>query len=208
MIATLISSGSIGAALAGGPRLDSFDDSTREGANCWVDGYDAGFAGKYDKGRADECANEKYDEYNASWDGACENAGYVLDECEGFKNNPVDIEDHEALQDENKQSCRNDGQNDGEADNPYDRDRANGCSEYGGMYRDGYQFACQRDSTESSCELLIRGHQSYCPSHPDIVACVEFLHNATNKKPAESGTCAGMGDSRPQFTCFKGLRVI
>ena len=36
----------------------ALDDSTNEGADCWVDGYDAGFAGKYDKDRADECANE------------------------------------------------------------------------------------------------------------------------------------------------------
>jgi hypothetical protein len=40
---------------ASGPRLDYPDDATEEGAYCWVDGYDAGFAGKYDKDRADEC---------------------------------------------------------------------------------------------------------------------------------------------------------
>ena len=44
---------------AGGPRLDYYSDSTKEGAACWVDGYDSGFAGKYDRQRADECANEK-----------------------------------------------------------------------------------------------------------------------------------------------------
>ena len=53
---------------AGGPRLDSSDGGTAEDAQCWVDGYDAGFAGKYDKGRADECINEEYDEYNAAGD--------------------------------------------------------------------------------------------------------------------------------------------
>jgi hypothetical protein len=36
---------------AGGPRLDYPEDATEEGADCWVDGYDAGFAGKYDKNR-------------------------------------------------------------------------------------------------------------------------------------------------------------
>jgi hypothetical protein len=50
---------------AGGPRLDSSDGGTAEDAECWVDGYDAGFAGKYDKSRADECVNEGYDEYNS-----------------------------------------------------------------------------------------------------------------------------------------------
>ena len=29
---------------AGGPRLDYNDDSTEEGAYCWIDGFDAGFA--------------------------------------------------------------------------------------------------------------------------------------------------------------------
>ena len=37
---------------AGGPRLDYGDDVTEEAADCWVDGYDAGFAGKYDSDRA------------------------------------------------------------------------------------------------------------------------------------------------------------
>jgi hypothetical protein len=85
---------------AGGPRLDYPDDATKEGADCWVDGYDAGFAGKYDKGRADECAIEEDDEYNSSWNVACENGGHTEDECNGFKNNPVDIENHESLQQE------------------------------------------------------------------------------------------------------------
>lgn len=31
---------------AGGPRLDYGDDVTDEEADCWVDGYDAGFAGQ------------------------------------------------------------------------------------------------------------------------------------------------------------------
>ena len=29
--------------------------------------------------------------YNSSWGYACKDAGYMPDECEGFKNNPVDI---------------------------------------------------------------------------------------------------------------------
>lgn len=43
---------------AGGPKLDWPEDSTSEGKDCWVDGYDAGFAVKYDKDRADRCALE------------------------------------------------------------------------------------------------------------------------------------------------------
>jgi hypothetical protein len=53
---------------AGGPRLDWPEDSK----DCWVEGYDAGFAQKYDKDRADQCAQEN-DEYNRSW-------GYALAE--------------------------------------------------------------------------------------------------------------------------------
>jgi hypothetical protein len=34
---------------ASGPRLDYPEDSTDEGKDCWVEGYDAGFAQKYDK---------------------------------------------------------------------------------------------------------------------------------------------------------------
>ena len=189
---------------AGGPRLDYGDDVTKEEADCWVDGYDAGFAGKYDKSRADECKElgSGTDQYNSAWGYACKGAGYMPDECESFKNNPVDIEDYESLQQENTQACLNDGRNDG-ADKPYDKDRAKGCSEYGGQYREGYKSACQDDNTESTCELLILGEEGYCPRHPDIVACVEYLHNATNKGPAETGICAGIGDPRPYVTCAK-----
>jgi hypothetical protein len=38
-------------AYAGGPRLDWPEDSSDEGKDCWVEGYDAGFAQKYDKER-------------------------------------------------------------------------------------------------------------------------------------------------------------
>lgn len=54
-------------AYAGGPRYDSPDDTTLEGGQCWVDGYDAGFAGKYDEDRADECTEKGDDLYNSSW---------------------------------------------------------------------------------------------------------------------------------------------
>ena len=111
------------------------------------------------------------------------------DECEGFKNNPVNIEDHEALQQENAQNCRNDGKNDAEADIPFNEDRDSGCDEYNPDYEDGYNAGCIIDTTTATCELLIKGEKNYCPSHPDIVACVEFLHNATNKLPeSQTGT--------------------
>jgi hypothetical protein len=41
-------------------------------------------------------------------------------------NNPVDIENHEALQQENKSNCYYDGVEDSKADNPYHKDRSSG----------------------------------------------------------------------------------
>jgi hypothetical protein len=77
---------------ASGPRLDYPEDATEEGAYCWIDGYDAGFAGKYDKDRADECAILADDEYNSAWKYGCKDAGYLPNECQYFKNNPDDLE--------------------------------------------------------------------------------------------------------------------
>jgi hypothetical protein len=50
-------------AFASGPRLDTGDDATREEHDCWVDGYDSGFAGKYDCDRGRECIDHS-DNYN------------------------------------------------------------------------------------------------------------------------------------------------
>ncbi|MGC1135795.1 MAG: hypothetical protein WA941_23425 [Nitrososphaeraceae archaeon] len=191
---------------AGGPRLDYGDDVTEEEADCWVDGYDAGFAGKYDKDKADKCkelgTETGPDQYNSAWGYACKNAGYMPDECENFKNNPIDIQDHEVLQQENSQNCWNDGYEDAKADKPFNKDRDHGCDEYYPDYTNGYNSGCIIDATQSSCDLLIRGEAGYCPWHPDIVACVDFLHNATNKQTESPyGTCAGMGDPRPQIIC-------
>ena len=51
---------------AGGPRHDSDEKYNHiPGAGqCWVDGFDAGFAGKYDIGRAEDC-EDRGDQYNA-----------------------------------------------------------------------------------------------------------------------------------------------
>jgi hypothetical protein len=48
----------VSSVFAGGPRLDYPYPGTDEEADCWVDGYDAGFAGKYDKDRAKECLED------------------------------------------------------------------------------------------------------------------------------------------------------
>ncbi len=42
----------VASVFASGPRLDSGDDATQEEHDCWVDGYDSGFAGKYDSDKS------------------------------------------------------------------------------------------------------------------------------------------------------------
>ena len=62
---------------ASGPRMD-YDERYEDipGApECWVDGYDAGFAGKYNIDRANECKDIPGDQYNASWEYGCADSG-------------------------------------------------------------------------------------------------------------------------------------
>ena len=89
-IALVIILATIANVYAGEPRLDWPEDSSNEGKDCWVEGYDSGFAGKYDKEKADRYAQEN-DEYNRSWGYACRDAGFTENECNDFKNNPVDL---------------------------------------------------------------------------------------------------------------------
>jgi hypothetical protein len=189
---------------ATGVRVDSGDDATQEEHDCWINGYDSGFAGKYDRDRARECIDHS-DNYNHMWAYGCEDALRTEEECGNLINNPVEIEDFEALKQENDRTCYDAGKEYGEADRPYNRDRASGCQEFEGIgdgYEGGYQFGCETHTTQASCELLISGEKNYCPNHPDIVACVEFLHNATNKQIENPlSTCAGMGDPRPNIIC-------
>ena len=144
---------------AGGPRLDWPEDSSDEGKDCWVEGYDAGFAGKYDKERADRCAQEN-DEYNRSWGYACIDGGLTKLDCDQIKDNPTNLE-NESLKEENTSGCFNDGLDDGKAHRPFNKDRASACSEYGSQYEIAYQTGCESDSTEESCELIIEGEEWY-----------------------------------------------
>ena len=179
---------------AGGPTLD-YDERYEDvpGApECWVDGYDAGFAQKYDKDRADECADIPGDQYNASWGYGCIDSGLTEADCNDIKDNPQDIENHEALQEENRRACYDDGYEDGKNSNSFNNDRDNGCSEYGNAYEGGFSVGCQsvEGNTYDSCELKIEGHERYCPDNPDDPACREFLHDASNKQPHSTiGAC-------------------
>ena len=188
---------------ASGPRLDYPEDgdATEIVNDCWVNGYDSGFAGKYDSERAIECY-EGGDAYNSSWDGACEDATRTEKECNEIMNNTVEIQDYEELINEINVACRNDGTEDAEADKPFNKDRDTGCDEFDDQYGDAYKAACESYNTESVCALIMTGEKNYCPDHPDIVACVDFLHNATNKQTENPySVCAGMGDPRPNIIC-------
>jgi hypothetical protein len=84
---------------AGGPRHD-YDDRYSHiprAPECWTDGYDAGFANKYDEDRDGECEN-KGDQYNVGFGYGCIDSGQTKDECEDIKNDPTDLESHKQLQ--------------------------------------------------------------------------------------------------------------
>jgi hypothetical protein len=82
---------------------------------------------------------------------------------------------------EEEADCWVDGYEDAKADKPFNKDRDHGCDEYYPDYTNGFNSGCIIDATQSSCDLLIRGEASYCSWHPDIAACMDFLHNAPNK---------------------------
>jgi len=194
---------------AGGPRLNYPEDgeASPEENDCHLNGYDSGFAGKYNKDRADECQYGEKNHYNFAWDIGCEDRALTGAECGKLINNPVEIKDYGALQDENESFCYNTGQEDGEAGKPYNEALEDGCYEFGGYtrgYTPGYQSGCEKHSTESTCELVYEDKNNYCPKHPDVSGCVDFLHNATNKaKENPDSVCAGMGDPRPNIVCFQ-----
>lgn len=88
---------------AGGPRAD-YDEAYQdiEGApECWVDGYDAGFAGVYDRQRANECSKIPGDQYNVSWKWGCEGGGFDEYRCKNIKKYSDVRIDHEILQNAN-----------------------------------------------------------------------------------------------------------
>src|SRR5215510_181850 len=82
------------AAYASGIRHDSGDDATAEDHGYWIDSYDSGFAGRYDKDRTDEYReNEDVYNYNWTWDKGCEDSTRTEVECNELINNPVKVDD-------------------------------------------------------------------------------------------------------------------
>lgn len=147
----MVLSTSVSAAFAGGPRMDwdeRFEDIP--GApECWVDGYDAGFAQIYDKVRADECKDIPGDQYNASWKYGCIDSGRTETDCDNIKNNPI-TGNPKILKEENRRTCYDDGYDDGN-NFRYDHERRYRCSEFGDPYRDGFMAACQFENTYDFC---------------------------------------------------------
>ena len=89
-------------AFASGIRGDSDEYATVEESRCWVNGYDSGFAGKYDKTKHDECLeNSTNDYYDQTWDIGCEDSTRTEKQCEELKNKPVKIESFKKLKAEN-----------------------------------------------------------------------------------------------------------
>jgi hypothetical protein len=193
-IISLLMLTTISSTYAGGPRLD-YDEAYEDvpGApECWVDGYDAGFAAVYDKDRANECEDIPGDQYNRSWPYGCKDRGLTVDECNDIKNNPNNNVNHESLQEENRRDCYDDGYDDGKNSNSFNKDREGGCSEYSSSYESGFSAGCQsvEGNTYDSCQLIIQGHENYCPSNPDDPACTEFLRDVSNKQPHSTiGAC-------------------
>lgn len=142
-------------AYAGGPRLDADERYSYipEAGDCWVDGYDAGFANKYDKDRADECNEIPGDQYNASWGYGCVDSGLTKAECDDIRENDDEDLNHESLYEENTQRCYDDGYEDGQ-NNPYDHERDFRCDEFGSPeYYDGFIAGCvDADNTKEICE--------------------------------------------------------
>lgn len=142
-------------AYAGGPRLD-YDEAYTDipGApECWVDGYDSGFAGKYDKDRAGKCNEIEGDQYNAAWGYGCKYAGYTEQECSNIKEGNDSI-NYDSLKEEIAGKCWDDGYEDGR-NHPFDHDRNRGCDDYGRSYYDGFIAGCVsvEGNTKEVCEL-------------------------------------------------------
>lgn len=193
---------------ATGIRHDPGDDATEEESECFVNGYDSGFAGKYDKDRAKECI-EHSNQYNEMWSVGCEHSLRTESECAELINNPVEIEDYKELKFENDRTCNDAGFEDGKA-GTYNEERNRGCYEFGD-YENQFQLGCETHTTESSCKLMYEDKSYFCPNNPDIAGCVEFLHNATNKMPGESSfntNCANLnticpGEPNPEKYCLQ-----
>lgn len=164
----------------GGPRGDSPENASEEVYDCWANGFDSGFAGKYDSDRASWCYENGDDAYNDVWDVGCKYGSHIEEECNDIRNNPVEIEDFSKLVGENNRSCYNAGFEDGETGKPFNKDRNSYCNEYDRRYEAGYQNGCETHTAESSCELLYKDKRFYCRDHPDVGGCVDFLHNATD----------------------------
>lgn len=139
---------------AGGPRYDGPEDASQEVGDCYREGYESGFAHRYNEDRADECEEDGKDWYNISWEHACIDSGQTKQDCNNFKerNDGNYKEDLDDLGNENMDKCYDDGFED-EQNNPFDRDRFEGCHDYQDMYYKGFIEACESaGNSKETCE--------------------------------------------------------
>ena len=139
---------------AGGPRGDWFGEyaDVPGAVDCWYNGYDSGFAGKYDKDRAKECIfneiefkeEDRHKPYYKAFIIGRKDGGNTEEECGELINNPVELEKEEygKLGEENESLCYNKGKEDGKDSKPYNKEIEDGCYEFGGYdwgYTEGYK---------------------------------------------------------------------
>jgi hypothetical protein len=106
------------------------------------------------------------------WAYGCEDSLRTEEECGQQINNPIEIEEYEALKSENDRTCYDAGVEDGKADRPLNKDRIHGCQEFDSIaegYRGGYQFGCESaENTEESCELIVQGEKNLWPHYTNL----------------------------------------
>ena len=143
------------------------------------------------------------------WDMGCEDSLRTEQECDKLINNPVQIDNFKTLKGENDRTCYDAGVDDGRANRPFNEEREDGCYEFddiGDGYEGGYQYGCEIHSTESTCELKYEDKINYCPDHPDIAGCVDFLrNNDTYKQPIDQTVYDINSCVSEKVTCYEEI---
>jgi hypothetical protein len=70
-------------------------------------------------------------------------ASLTKTDCDQIKDNPVEIDDHETLQEENWKKYYDDGFEDGQSSNRFNEDKDNGCDACSNSYENGFDAGCQ-----------------------------------------------------------------
>jgi hypothetical protein len=169
---------------AEGQRFDSPEGESQEVQDCYREGYEQGFAHRYNEDRADECEENGKDWYNIAWGGACINSGQTKQHCDRIKERiknadlpeldkdetyggceeqskglACDIENVDDLGNQNMGKCWDDGFEDGQ-NNPFNQERDFGCGDYRDMYYKGFIAGCESaGNTKEMCSSS--GHNNF-----------------------------------------------